>query len=91
MRDEIDRPVPHATTEYYGSDAIADMMRELGTPYVALNPGSSFRGLHDSLVNHHTRHSAYNVLAPIYAAPLAQGAVHQSPQRHSCCAKELMA
>ena len=52
MRDEIDRPVPHATTEYYGSDAIADMMRELGTPYVALNPGSSFRGLHDSLVNH---------------------------------------
>lgn len=52
MRDEIDCPVPHATTHYFGSDAIADMMRELGTPYVALNPGSSFRGLHDSLVNH---------------------------------------
>ncbi|MZR15366.1 thiamine pyrophosphate-binding protein, partial [Maritimibacter sp. DP07] len=52
MRDEIDRPVPCETTDVYGSDAIALMMRELGTPYVALNPGSSFRGLHDSIVNH---------------------------------------
>ncbi|SLN09707.1 Benzoylformate decarboxylase [Roseivivax jejudonensis] len=52
MRDDIDRPVPHEPTEHYGSDAIADMMQRLGTPYVALNPGSSFRGLHDSLVNH---------------------------------------
>lgn len=52
MSDEIDRPVPHEIETYYGSDAIATMMRRLGTPYVALNPGSSFRGLHDSLVNH---------------------------------------
>ncbi len=37
---------------YWGSDAIADVIRELGVPYVLLNPGSSFRGLHDSLVNH---------------------------------------
>src|SRR4051812_9310203 len=27
------------------------MLRTLDIPYVALNPGSSFRGLHDSLVN----------------------------------------
>lgn len=52
MRDQIDRPLPHETTTLYGSDAIADMLRRLGMPYVALNPGSSFRGLHDSLVNH---------------------------------------
>ncbi|SFQ00478.1 thiamine pyrophosphate-binding protein [Tranquillimonas alkanivorans] len=52
MRNEIDRPVPCDVTEVYGSDAIALMMRRLGAPYVALNPGSSFRGLHDSLVNH---------------------------------------
>lgn len=37
---------------YWGSDALADVIRELGIPYVLLNPGSSFRGLHDSLVNH---------------------------------------
>jgi thiamine pyrophosphate-dependent acetolactate synthase large subunit-like protein len=36
----------------WGSDALADVLRELGIEYVALNPGSSFRGLHDSLVNH---------------------------------------
>ena len=52
MRDDLDRPIPSEITTYYGSDAIADMMRKLDTPYVALNPGSSFRGLHDSLVNY---------------------------------------
>ena len=36
----------------YGSDVIVDMLRELGIEYVALNPGASFRGLHDSLVNY---------------------------------------
>src|SRR4051795_874888 len=34
------------------SDAVADMLRALEIPYVALNPGASYRGLHDSLVNH---------------------------------------
>jgi benzoylformate decarboxylase/acetolactate synthase-1/2/3 large subunit len=36
----------------WGSDVMVDAMRALGLPYVSLNPGSSFRGLHDSLVNH---------------------------------------
>jgi thiamine pyrophosphate-dependent acetolactate synthase large subunit-like protein len=36
----------------WASDAIADLLRGLGLPYVCLNPGASFRGLHDSLVNH---------------------------------------
>ncbi len=52
MRDDLDRPVPSEITRLFGSDAIAEMLRRLGTPYVALNPGSSFRGLHDSLVNY---------------------------------------
>src|SRR4029078_11199676 len=29
-----------------------DALRELRIPYIALNPGASFRGLHDSLVNY---------------------------------------
>ncbi len=50
---EIDRPVPSApSNRVWGSDAIADALRQLDIPYVALNPGSSYRGLHDSLVNH---------------------------------------
>lgn len=52
MRDDLDRPVPSEITDLFGSDAIAEMLRRLGAPYVALNPGSSFRGLHDSLVNY---------------------------------------
>lgn len=35
----------------FGSDVMADVLAGLDLPYVALNPGSSFRGLHDSLVN----------------------------------------
>jgi thiamine pyrophosphate-dependent acetolactate synthase large subunit-like protein len=50
---EIDRPVPSApSNRVWGSDAIAGAIRELDIPYVALNPGSSYRGLHDSLVNY---------------------------------------
>lgn len=43
---------PEADGRFWGSDAIADMLRSLGIPYVLLNPGASFRGLHDSIVNH---------------------------------------
>ena len=51
--NEIDRPVPSApSNKIWGSDAIAAAIRELDIPYVALNPGSSYRGLHDSLVNY---------------------------------------
>jgi thiamine pyrophosphate-dependent acetolactate synthase large subunit-like protein len=37
---------------YWGSDSIADCLRAMQIPYIALNPGASYRGLHDSLVNH---------------------------------------
>ncbi len=35
----------------YGSDVIVEMLGRLGIQYAALNPGASFRGIHDSLVN----------------------------------------
>jgi thiamine pyrophosphate-dependent acetolactate synthase large subunit-like protein len=38
--------------ETWGSDAIAAMLRSLEIPYLALNPGASYRGLHDSIVNY---------------------------------------
>jgi thiamine pyrophosphate-dependent acetolactate synthase large subunit-like protein len=41
-----------AKTEVWGSDAIAAMLRALDIPYLALNPGASYRGLHDSIVNY---------------------------------------
>lgn len=36
----------------WGSDIAAQMLRRAGIRYVSLNPGASYRGLHDSLVNH---------------------------------------
>ncbi len=36
----------------YGSDLIVDLLKAFRIEYVALNPGASFRGLHDSLVNY---------------------------------------
>ncbi|MCH8939568.1 MAG: thiamine pyrophosphate-binding protein [Chloroflexi bacterium] len=36
----------------YGSDVIVDTLRGLGIEYIAMNPGATFRGIHDSIVNH---------------------------------------
>jgi thiamine pyrophosphate-dependent acetolactate synthase large subunit-like protein len=36
----------------WGSDALAEALARLELPYISLNPGSSYRGLHDSLVNY---------------------------------------
>ncbi|HEX7125200.1 MAG TPA: thiamine pyrophosphate-binding protein [Thermodesulfobacteriota bacterium] len=48
-----ERPAPMAAgAREWGSDAIAALLRELGVEFVALTPGASFRGLHDSLVNY---------------------------------------
>ncbi len=41
-----------ASAGKFGSDTMADTLRALDLKYVALNPGASYRGLHDSLVNH---------------------------------------
>ena len=36
----------------YGSDLIVDLLKAFEIEYTALNPGSSFRGIHDSIVNY---------------------------------------
>jgi acetolactate synthase-1/2/3 large subunit len=54
-RKDIERPagLPEERREpAWGSDLVVDLLAALDVPYVPLNPGSSFRGLHDSLVNH---------------------------------------
>ncbi len=48
----IDRPVPSGVNApAFGSDVAADALRATGVDYIALNPGASYRGFHDSLVN----------------------------------------
>ncbi|HEX9494885.1 MAG TPA: thiamine pyrophosphate-binding protein [Candidatus Limnocylindria bacterium] len=36
----------------YGSDVIVDLLQGFGIEYAALNPGATYRGLHDSIVNY---------------------------------------
>src|SRR5689334_8222190 len=49
----VERPVPAGTNAAgFGSDVAAEALRALDVPYIALNPGASFRGFHDSLVNY---------------------------------------
>ncbi len=36
----------------WGSDVAAQMLRRFGIPYMSLTPGASYRGFHDSVVNH---------------------------------------
>src|SRR5215831_1336799 len=40
------------TTDRPGGDFMVDVLKTLDFEYVAANPGSSFRGLHESLINH---------------------------------------
>jgi thiamine pyrophosphate-dependent acetolactate synthase large subunit-like protein len=49
----IERPnVVGANAPGFGSDVVADTLRALQIPYIAVTPGASYRGLHDSIVNY---------------------------------------
>ena len=40
------------TTDSAGSDFMVDVIKSLGFEYICANPGSSFRGLHESIINY---------------------------------------
>jgi acetolactate synthase I/II/III large subunit len=48
----VERVAPAPPARRYGSDLIVDLLEQFEVPYAALNPGASYRGLHDSLVNY---------------------------------------
>src|ERR1700682_2139709 len=45
-------PVDVLTTDRSGSDFMIDVIKSLGLEYICANPGSSFRGLHESVINY---------------------------------------
>ena len=47
----VERPHPE-----YGSDVIVDLLKAFDIEYISFNPGATFRGLHDSLVNYSGNH-----------------------------------
>lgn len=48
--------VTEAPRPQYGSDVVVDLLKAFDVEYVSLNPGATFRGLHDSLVNYGGNH-----------------------------------
>jgi len=59
VTETIDRPdappilVPGSYAQQrFGSDVVVDLLRGFGIEYAALNPGATYRGLHDSIVNY---------------------------------------
>src|SRR5437899_3713818 len=40
------------TTDRTGSDFMMDVLKSIGLEYISSNPGSSFRGLHESIINY---------------------------------------
>src|SRR4051794_17207713 len=41
-----------SSNERAGSDFMVDVIKSLGIEYCAANPGTSFRGLHESVINY---------------------------------------
>jgi acetolactate synthase I/II/III large subunit len=54
MRPDSDPPPEERilTVQRPGSDFMLDVLKAIGFEYVAANPGSAFRGLHESIVNY---------------------------------------
>ena len=46
----------------WGSDVVVDLLKAFEFEYIAINPGATFRGLHDSLVNYGGNHAPELIL-----------------------------
>lgn len=59
----------------YGSDVMVELLAHMGVDYIMLTPGSSFRGIHDSLVNFGRNHKPELILCAHeeIAAAMAHG------------------
>jgi acetolactate synthase-1/2/3 large subunit len=51
-RKEVKKTRVVPTKQRWASDVIIDMLHMYDLPYAAMNPGASYRGLHDSIVNY---------------------------------------
>ena len=50
---KFDRPVNIGNPQMgWASDVAAEMLRRMGIKYLSMNPGASYRGFHDSIVNY---------------------------------------
>lgn len=65
MSDHLGRPIEGPLgNALFGSDIVAETLRALDIPDIALNPGASYRGLHDSIVNYLGNKAPQMLLCP---------------------------
>ena len=84
--DDMPGHLPAQPAPQYGSDHMAQMLRDMAFKHVFVMPGSSFRGLHDSLVNHTGNVDPQMILAPheMAAVAMAHGYA-KATNELSCC------
>jgi len=84
--DDTPGNLPAQPAAQYGSDHMAQLLRDMAFKHDFVMPGSSFRGLHDSLVNHTGNVDPQIVLAPheMAAVAMAHGYAKASSEL-SCC------
>ena len=75
FESEVPIKLPNRMDAGWGSDLICELFNKLGHDYVFLTPGSSFRGIHDSLVNYTRNHKPEIILCAHeeIAAAMAHG------------------
>lgn len=76
----------------YGSDAVAELLSRYGFAYAFLNPGSSFRGLQDSLVNYNANKTPKVILGlhEDNVAAMAQGYATASGRPAFCILHDMV-
>ena len=50
--EPVSTDVEVLTEDHPGADFMVDVIKSLGIEYIAAMPASSFRGLHESIINH---------------------------------------
>ena len=87
----VNLPSNRADPEYV-SDAIAELLGAMDFGYVFLLPGASYRGLHDSLVNHNRNLNPQIILATseLSAASMAHGYAKATGRPSLCILHDLV-
>jgi thiamine pyrophosphate-dependent acetolactate synthase large subunit-like protein len=84
---QFDKPAGKPDEEVaWGSDIPAQMLRRFAIPYISLTPGASYRGFHDSVVNHlgNTAPGMLLCLHEDHAVAIAQGYAKVTGEPMAC-------
>ena len=70
----------------WGSDVAAEMLRRMGIKYLSMNPGASYRGFHDSIVNYLGNSDPQMILClhEDHAVHIAQGYAKATDEPMGC-------